>query len=272
MSLIVPEYDSAARPPRVIEEFVELRANFGLVWALIDRNLKVRYKRSALGFLWTMLSPAVMLAALSLVFSRAFAAYTPAYAAYVFPGLLFWTFFAQTTTLVAEELTAGAELTRRMRFPKSALAIATTVTGLLNFMFAIVPLVIVLAVLRRPLGWPLLTLPVTLSLGAIFVLGVSLILTTAALHFADVVPAWSMLLPAGMLLAPVVYPAAILPPRLQSIVAVNPITIYVEAVRAPLYANVAPHTYPAMFVIAVLTLAAGWIVFTRRIDDIGRGN
>lgn len=270
MSAVPHEYDSAARPPRAIEELLDLVANAGLIGALIDRNLKVRYKRSPLGLLWSMISPAVMLATLSLVFTRAFAAYTPAYAAYVFPGLLLWTFFAQTTTLVAEELTAGGELTRRVRFPKSALAIATVATGLLNLVFGLVPLIVVLAALRRPLGVALLTLPVTIACVSVFVLGVSLILATAALYYGDVVPGWNALLPAGMLLAPIVYPAAILPARLQSIVALNPITLYVDAMRAPLYGNALPHGFVAMFAVAIVTLAAGWLMFTRFADDIAR--
>jgi len=268
VSAIVPEYDSAARPHRAIEELLDLRANLALVGALIERNLKVRYKRSAFGFLWTMISPAVMLAVLTLVFTRLFSAYTPAYAAYVFPGLLLWTFFAQTTTLIAEEVSAGGELTRRVRFPKTALAIATLVTGVLNLLFGLVPLLVVLAILRRPLGFALVTLPVTVLLAALFVLGVSLILATAALHFADVVPAWTMLLPAGMLLAPVVYPIAILPAKLQAIIAWNPVTVYVDAFRAPLYDNAFPHGLLAMSGIAILTLATGWFVFTRSADDI----
>src|SRR5258708_11133732 len=101
---LAPEYDSAARPPRAIEELLELRKHGALIHALVERNLKVRYKRSALGFLWTMISPTLMLVVLSLAFTRAFAASAPAYPAYVFPGLLLSTFFAQTTTMTAEEM------------------------------------------------------------------------------------------------------------------------------------------------------------------------
>src|SRR5207249_2178947 len=70
----VQEYDSAARRPRAIEELLELRGSGALLRALVERNVKVRYKRSAFGFLWTMLSPTLMLVVLSLVFTRAFAA------------------------------------------------------------------------------------------------------------------------------------------------------------------------------------------------------
>ena len=268
MTALVPEYDSAARRPRAIEELVELRHSGALVRALVGRNIKVRYKRSALGFLWTMLSPTLMLVVLSLVFTRAFAAYTPAYPAFVFPGLLLWTFFAQTTTMAGEEM-AGGDLWRRIRFPRTALAISTLLTGALNLALAVVPLIAVLAIAGRPLGPALLTLPLTLALTACFVLGVALIVATGALYFPDVVPAWNMLLPALMFTAPVVYPPAILPAWLQPVVRANPMTLYIDAFRAPLYTNGFPAaSLLPMTLVAAAVLAAGWLLFTASADDI----
>lgn len=264
-----PEYDSAARPPRALEELLDLLAHGALIRALVERNLKVRYKRSAFGFLWSMMNPVVMLVALSLVFTRAFAATIPAYPVYVFPGLLLWTFFAQTTTMAGEEMAGGGELWRRVRFPKTSLAISTLLTGAVNLALALVPLVAVLLLLRRPLGIALITLPLTIALTSLFVLGVSLIVATGALYFPDVMPAWNMLLPALMFTAPIIYPASILPPRLQVLYRLNPMTIYVEAFRAPLYDNAIPSaSFAAMFAIGVATLIAGWLLFTRSADDI----
>jgi ABC-type polysaccharide/polyol phosphate export permease len=264
----VVEYDSAARPWRPLEELLELRANGALLRALVERNIKVRYKRSALGFVWTMMNPMLMLLALSFVFARAFSSYTPAYPVYLFPGLLLWNFFAQTTTMTGEELAVGGELWRRVRFPKSALAISTLLTGAVNLLFALIPFIAVLVVLRRPLGLALLTLPVTLGLASLFVLGLSLILSTGALYFPDVMPAWGMVLPALMFAAPIAYPIALLPARMQTVVRSNPITMYIEAFRAPLYDNRMPDGFAAMTIIALLAFAAGWLLFTRSVDDI----
>ena len=85
---------------------------------------------------------------------------------------------------------------------------------------------------------------------------------------ADVMPAWTMLLPAMMFTAPVVYPTAILPRRLQSLLRLNPLTLYVDAFRAPLYTNSMPSGFVMMLVIAVATLTIGWLLFTRSADDI----
>lgn len=263
------EYDSAARPPRALEELRELRAHTSLLRALVSRNIKVRYKRSAFGFLWTMVSPTLMLIAVSLAFTRAFAASAPGYPAYVFPGLLLWNFFAQTTTMSGEEM-AGSDVWKRVRFPKTALAVSTLLTNVINLALALVPLIIILAVAHRPLGVALVSLPVTIVLTALFVLGASLILATGALYFADVMPAWGMLLPALMFTAPVVYPASIVPPSLKPWLQLNPMTLYIEAFRAPLYTNTTPdaRSFALMLAIALLTLALGWLLFTRSADDI----
>lgn len=263
------EYDSAARRPRAIEELIELRDHVSLLRALVARNITVRYKRSAFGFLWTMISPALMLVVLSLAFTRAFSASAPAYPAYLFPGLLLWSFFAQTTTMSGEEM-AGSDIWKRVRFPKTALAISTLLTGIVNLALAVVPLIVILAVARRPLGLALATLPLTIALTALFVLGVSLILATGALHFADVMPAWSMILPALMFTAPVIYPAGIVPPSLARWLHLNPMTLYIEAFRAPLYANTSPDasTFALMLAVGLATLALGWLLFTRSADDI----
>ncbi len=265
----MPQYDSAARPLRAIEELMELRGHGSLIRELVARNLKVRYKRSALGFLWTMIQPTLMLIVLSLAFTRLFSAYTPAYPLFVFPGLLLWNFFAQTTTMTAEEMGGGGDLWRRVRFPKTALAIANLVTGAVNLTLALAPLVAVLILLRRPMGLALLMIPATIVLTSLFVLGVSLIVATGAMYFPDLLPLWNMLLPVLMFSTPVMYPAAILPARLQVLQRLNPITCFIEAFRAPLYSNTAPvGSLAIMLVIGLVAFACGWLLFTRSADEM----
>ena len=155
--LIAHEYDSASRPPRAVEELLDVTAHGPLVLALIARNIKVRYKRSVLGVAWTMAQPATMLLVLTLIFARTFAPDAPTYALYLAPGLILWHFFAQTTTIVIAEVAAGVELWRRVRIPKTALAIATTCTGLLNLVMATMPLLVLVALARVPSAprcWP----------------------------------------------------------------------------------------------------------------------
>ncbi len=261
-------WDSAARPPRAAEEWRELWRHRSLVGALVARNVKVRYKRSLLGVAWSMLAPAGMMIVLSLVFSQVFRDAAPGYPAFLFPGLLLWTFFAQTTSAVAAEAASGADLWRRVRLPKTAPAIATVLTGLVNLGCALVPLFALLALMRRPVGAALLFLPVVVLGAAAFALGVALAVSAAALHFADVADAFGIVVLAWMYATPVLYPLTVLPERVRAVVVLNPMTLYVEAFRAPFYSNLAPspEALVAGLAVGAATLAAGWLFFTTAAD------
>lgn len=264
-----PYYDSAARRHPAIEELVELFNNGPLIAALVDRDIKVRYKRSVFGVLWTLANPLVLLVALSLAFTGVFQRDAPNYPLFVVPALLLWTFIAQTTVTVVREVAAGVELWRRLRVPKSAMIIATTGTGLINLFLSMIPVVVIFILFRGSIGIDVLSLPLTVALTALFVLGLSLLLAAGAVHFPDVADIYSMLLPALMFTAPIVYPRHVVLPRLAPIVAANPVTLYVEAFRAPLYGSPLPpiSAFVTMLAAALIMLAVGWFAFTRSIND-----
>jgi ABC-type polysaccharide/polyol phosphate export permease len=269
MTNLTSEYDSWNRPPRPIEEWIEFWRNPGVLRALVARNLKVRYRRSVLGVLWTLLNPAAMLLVLWLVFAHAFSSQTPRYPAYVFPGLVMWNFFSQTALAIVAELAAGVELWRRVRMPKTALAAATAFTGLINLGFALAALLAILVAVGQPLGAALLTVPVVALCAFAFVLGFSLIAGSIALRFPDIADVLAMVLTGWMFATPVIYPLSILAPRVQRWLWLNPMTLYVEAFRAPLYRNVAAPvtTLLACAAVGVCTLAAGWILFAHASTD-----
>lgn len=266
----IHEYDSALRPPRALEELLDLFHNRPLLAALVARNVKIRYKRSVLGVFWTLAQPAAMLVVLSFVFSRVFAPHAPLYPAYAGAGLIVWYFFAQTTTVIVAEVAGGVELWRRVRMPKTAFAVATLCTGLLNLAIATLIFLAALAIARVPLGWPLLTLPVVALLAAMFALGLALLLASVALRFPDVADLYAVVLTVWMFLTPVIYPRSILPDAAAPLIALNPMSLFVEAFRSPLYENAAasPLSFASMFAVAACTLLAGWYVFARSADQI----
>ncbi|HEY2325128.1 MAG TPA: ABC transporter permease, partial [Thermoanaerobaculia bacterium] len=107
-------------------------------------------------------------------------------------------------------------------------------------------------------------------LAALFTLGVAFLTSSVALYFPDLGHVWSVLLSAWMFLTPVIYPTSILPARAQRYVAWNPMTHFVTAFRAPLYDNraVSLRELATLSLIAFVTLAIGWIAFTRHADEI----
>ncbi|MCU1231386.1 MAG: ABC-type polysaccharide/polyol phosphate export system, permease component, partial [Acidobacteria bacterium] len=165
------DYDSDRRPPRALEEFRELLRSGPLLRALVERNIKIRYKRSVFGLLWTIANPMPMLLVVSLVLTRLLSKYTPSYPLFACAGLLLWTFFAQTTTLVTYEIAAGIDLWRRTRIPKTALALATLATSLFNLLTTLVVLIVIMLIICRPLGAPQLSLLPTLLLTSLITFG-----------------------------------------------------------------------------------------------------
>jgi ABC-type polysaccharide/polyol phosphate export permease len=264
------EYDSDLRPPRALDELRHLLRSGPLLRALVERNIKIRYKRSVFGLLWTIANPMPMLLVVSLVLSRLLSKYTPAYPIFACAGLLLWTYFSQTTTIVTYEVAGGVDLWRRTRIPKTALALATLATSLFNLLTTLVVLIVILLLAGRPLGAPLLSLLLTMLLTSLFTFGVSLILGTIALSFPDISDLYTMLLPAMMFTSTVIYPVAIVPDSIRWLVTYNPLTVFIEAFRAPLYANAWPSAsgYAMMAIVSLVTLAAGWLLFNHSAHDV----
>jgi len=115
-----------------------------LIWMLVQRDLKVRYRRSAIGFLWTMLQPLLMLLVLNIVFSEIFRFKIRNYPVYALAGLLFWNFFQQTIVTSMNSLKSNAIILKKLPVPLAVFPIATVISGLVNLLFAFVPLFIIL--------------------------------------------------------------------------------------------------------------------------------
>src|SRR5436305_14414173 len=155
-----------------------------LVRALVSRDLKVRYRRSTLGFVWTMLQPLLMMLVLRMVFSKLFqsgsAEVTRSYPVYALAGILFWNFFSQSIVSSMNSLRGNAQLLQKLPVPKAVFPVATVISGVVNLLFALVPMVGILLVLHHRLNPSLLFLPVSILLATLFTLGAGLLLSPLA--------------------------------------------------------------------------------------------
>ena len=245
-----------------------------LVLTLVARDLKVRYRRSAIGFVWTMLQPLLMMLVLRTVFSTLFQAKSAEvptnYAVFVLAGLLFWNFFSQSIVASMNSLRGNAQLLQKLPVPKMVFPLATVLSGLVNLLLALVPLFLILIVTGHPLRPSLFFLPVSILLVALFTLGAGLLLAPLAVFFSDVVELVGMLLMMLMYLTPIIYPKDIVPADWRWIVRFNPIRSILEVFRDPIYqGEIPPLSHLAVAVtIAVLALAIGGFVFSRSSDRI----
>lgn len=263
-------YDSARARLPLIEEFVELVHYRELLSQLIARNIKTRYKRSVLGVAWTMLNPLLMMIVNTLVFSGLFKFAVEHYPVYVLSGLLIWNFVSQTTSAGMSELIWGGSLLNRIYVPRGIFAVSALGTGLVQLLLALVPLLLIVVVTGVPITPAILFLPAPILLAAMFALGLSLLLSAIAINFPDIVETWQVVLTAWMYLTPIIYPIEIIAEGDRWLFQLNPMYPLLQAFRAPLYAGELPDpgTLAYAVVVAVVSLAIGWLTFTRKTDEI----
>jgi homopolymeric O-antigen transport system permease protein len=236
-----------------------------LVWTLVARDLKVRYRRSTLGFLWTMLQPLLTMVVFTTVFSHVFRFDLPRYPVYALSGILFWNFFSQTITTSMNSLRYNANLLTKVPVPKVIFPLATLLSGIVNLLFATVPLLAILLATGQRLSLALLFLPVAILVAALFTLGVGLFLSPLAVIFTDLVEMVGVVLMMTMYMTPIFYPAGIVPERYQAIFRLNPIRAVLEIFRGPIYRGELPSAAELGLAVAIaaVSLAVGALAFRR---------
>lgn len=255
---------------RMMEELVALFKYRDLLLELVSRNIKVRYKRSVLGIAWTMLNPLMMMVVLTFVFYGLFRMTLSNYPVYLLSGLLLWVFFAQVTVASMSESVWGASLLKRIYVPRTIFVVSAVCTGTINWILALVPLMLIMFVLQVPIGPALLLLPVCILLTAMFAMGVSLLVSTLAVYFADVAEIYQVLLTAWMYFTPIIYPIEIIPANYRWLFFLNPMFYLVEVFRAPVYLNRFPsvENFVLASFAASVTLIVGWWFFARNADEL----
>ncbi|MBE0697177.1 MAG: ABC transporter permease [Anaerolineaceae bacterium] len=263
-------YDSAVLKNPAVEECVEAWNYRHLIFQLTRRDVLTRYKRSVLGIAWTMLNPLGMMAVLTIAFSQIFRFNQPNYPAYVLSGLLVWNFFSQTTTASMISLVWGGGLFKRIYIPRVVFALSTSMTGLVNLALTLVPMLIIMLFTGSPIRLTILFLPVPIIFLLCFSLGVSLIISTAAVYFPDVAEMYQILLTAWMYLTPVIYPSSMLPENLRFwLQLLNPMVQILNLFRIPLNEGRLPtwfELWPPL-VTSLIILCIGWIFFSHKSDE-----
>lgn len=261
-------YDSARRKSSALEELQDLIRYRDLVFQLVRRDIVARYKRSVLGIAWTMLQPLGMMIVLTVVFSQLFGR-VEGYPAYLLSGLIAWTFFAQTTTATIHQSVWGGALMQRIYIPHTAFSVSSIGTGVVNLFLSLVPLLLIMLITQRPITWAVLFLPIPVILLTAFSLGVGLLLSSIAIRFPDVSEMYQILIQAWMYLTPIMYPSDILPDAYRTwLLYFNPMYYLILMFRVPIYDGVLP-SLPLSLIgtgIALVTLLAGWIYFSRQAD------
>ena len=242
--------------------------HYDLLTNLVHRSLTVRYKRSAIGFLWTMLNPIIMTAVYTVVFSTIFRFETQDFIIYFLSGFLVWNFFAQTTMDASRCILEAGPLIKKLYVPKQVFVYSIAVSNLINLGFAMIPLMALVMFMGKGLTLSLIYLiPVTV-MATLFTLGLSLTIASVSAFFHDVGEMYRILQTPWMFLTPIMYPMDIIPQKYVFLMKLNPMFYFVECFRARLYLGAAPNmTMLAIAaILALVSITVGHIVFSRSED------
>jgi ABC-type polysaccharide/polyol phosphate export permease len=244
---------------------------------LVRRELRQKYKGSALGVLWYFVNPLVLMGAYALVFSVLLKVVdVPDYPLFLIAGLIVWVFFAQSLLAAAPSLVQNAPLVRKVRFPREAIPASVATVQLGTFLVMLALLLPVELIVRGTLEPALLLLPLVVVLLFAFVLGLSLAVAVLHAHFRDVEPVLTAALLPWFFLTPIFievddFPGVAERGWLGDLLAwANPVAPFVDAVRDVLYAGAAPSIGVLAYLAAagLGSLGLGLLIFRRLERDL----
>jgi lipopolysaccharide transport system permease protein len=204
-----------AHSPTVHEQMtkriVELYRYRELIKNLVVRDLKVRYKNSVLGILWSLLNPLLMTLVFTVVFTLLLRSNTPDYPVFFMCGYLPWSFLSESVMNGTNSIVGNAHLIKKVYFPREVLPLADVLSGMVNFLLALVVLFGLILVFRVRLTGSVLILPIVIAAQVLFTLGLVLFLSTANVFYRDTRHIMQVVMQAWFFLTPIFYPITVIP-------------------------------------------------------------
>jgi len=240
-----------------------------LVALLVERDLKVRYKRSVLGMAWTLLNPILQTAVYTLVFSTIMRIGVPGFPLFLLAGFLPWTLLSVSVTGSSVSLLNNQGLIRKVAAPQAVYPLSVVGSKLVDLVFSLVPLAILAAAMGRTPGLSWLFLVPSMLMAAAFTVGLSLVFSSLTVFFRDIRHLIDILFQVWFYLTPVLYPYEYLEKLpyvwIRRLLALNPAAPIVRCFQMSIYEGRFPDASTAGLacLFAVVSLAGGFWMFMR---------
>ncbi len=240
-----------------------------LLKQLVIKDIKLKYRRSFLGYLWSVLNPLLVMVVMLLVFSHMFRSDIENFPAYLIIGQTLFNFMSEATNQAIYSITGNASLLQKVYVPKYIFTLSKVTSSLVNLLFAMGAMVIVFIVSRVKFSCYMFLMPVVLMELYLFSLGLGLFLAQAAVFFRDIQYIYTVLLTAWTYMTPLFYPMSLLPESMQrGIKLFNPMYHYVTQFRELVMYQSLPgwRSVTYGFLLAILCLGIGTWSFLRSQD------
>lgn len=237
---------------------------------LVSRDIKKRYKRSTLGFLWVILDPLLMMFIFYIIFASIFRRSIENYTAYVMSGIIMWQLFSQGTKVSSTAFINNRNLINKIYLPKSIFPFSVVASSLAHFIFSLIPLFLIIVFSGAQPNYQIMFLPITISLIFVFSVGVSLTISTLTVFFHDVVYIYDVILMGWMYFSAIFYPISIIPEKFKIFMYLNPMYHYISLFRACIYDVTIPLSEHLFIggVFAFLSFGVGWSIYYKNKDKI----
>lgn len=206
-----------------------------LLWALVAKEISIKYKRSVLGILWSFVTPLMLTGVYIYVFAYIYKRGTPGFALFVLSGILPWHFFNLSVMTATNSLVENSGLIRKVLFPRILIPIASVSAQLVNFLIGLCALIIILLFTGRGVLVHLHWLILVIAIETALCLGVSLIMSIWNVYFRDIRQLMVFFTLILFFLTPIVYELSRVPEQIRPLVLMNPLTSIMQSYRSVLY-------------------------------------
>ena len=238
-----------------------------LLQQLVSRDFKVKYKRSVLGVVWSLLYPLLTMAVMAVVFSNVFKMSTPgvSYLAYLLSGLVMFNYFSEASNLAMSSVVANFGLLNKIYIPKYIFPLSKCLFVGINFLLSLIPLYIVLLATGTGINIYHLLLPYAFLCLFMFTLGVGLALAAISVFLRDMFYIYGIIIMLWTYLTPLMYDINLISARLQPFLKLNPMYHYVNFARQIILYNriPAPFTWIVCLFSSLFILIAGIFIFRK---------
>jgi len=245
--------------------FKELYDYREMIYMLVRREIRGRYKGSVLGFFWTFLNPLLQFVVYAVVFSVLLRSDIEKFYVYMFVAFIPWFFFSTAIPQGANCILTHNTMVQKIYFPRMVLPISTVLTGFVNMLLSEIVVFIVLILSGFIPSYHVIALPVVMLVQLMFVLGIVLIVSALTVYFRDLSHILDIIVMLWFYLTPVVYSIDIIPEQFRGFIYLNPMTGIIECYRSILYYRTWPEFSMMLlaFVLGVISIVGGMVIFQR---------
>lgn len=235
--------------------FNELYESRSVLSKLVSQQLILRYRRTAMGYLWTLINPLLMMSVMAFVFSTLLKQDIRTFTVFLFAGMIPWNFFSSVVMQSGSSFINNEGLIKKIYLPKGIFPLSIAFALLIDSVLSFLALFAIILTIGGSLSWAVLFLPVAFLLIFLFSLGVGLVISVITVFFRDLQYIISIAVQGLFFLTPVLYQRNALTGKLAWLIDLNPVVPFIELFRAPLSQAVLPSTN-AVFQASLISFAA----------------